>query len=43
MWPTVYVIDRNGYLRHWWQGELNWKGATGDEAIEQLIAELREE
>ena len=43
MWPTVYVIDRNGYLRHWWQGELNWKGATGDRAIEQLIAELRKE
>ena len=43
MWPTVYVVDRNGYLRHWWQGELNWKGATGDQAIEQLIAELREE
>ena len=43
MWPTVYVVDQNGYLRHWWQGELNWKGATGDQAIEQLIAELREE
>lgn len=23
MWPTVYVIDKNGYIRHWWQGELN--------------------
>ena len=43
MWPTVYVIDRDGYLRHWWQGELNWKGATGDQTIEQLIDELRQE
>ncbi|HUG18780.1 MAG TPA: redoxin domain-containing protein [Planctomycetaceae bacterium] len=37
MWPTVYVVDKNGYLRHWWQGELNWKGATGDKTIEQTI------
>jgi len=40
MWPTIYVIDTNGYIRHWWQGELNWKGATGDETIEKLIDEL---
>ena len=40
MWPTVYVIDRDGYLRHLWQGELNWKGATGDQTIEKLIDEL---
>lgn len=45
MWPTVYVVDKNGYLRHWWQGELNWKGATADKTIEtvvdQLLAESR--
>jgi peroxiredoxin len=43
MWPTIYVIDRNGYLRHWWQGELNWQGAKGDEAIDKLIAQLMDE
>lgn len=37
MWPTVYVIDKRGYLRHWWQGELNWQGATADKAIEAII------
>jgi peroxiredoxin len=37
MWPTVYVVDRNGYVRHWWQGELNWQGATGDETIEKVV------
>ena len=37
MWPTVFVVDKNGYLRHWWQGELNWKGATGDKTIEQVV------
>ena len=40
MWPTVYVVDRNGYLRHWWQGEMNWNGATGDETIETLVDRL---
>ena len=37
MWPTVYVVDKNGYLRHWWQGELNWQGATGDKTIESIV------
>lgn len=37
MWPTVYVVDKNGYLRHWWQGELNWQGATGDKTIESVV------
>ncbi len=43
MWPTVYVIDKRGYLRTFWQGELKWQGATGDKqmrkTIEQLLAE----
>ena len=40
MWPTVYVIDKQGYLRQWWQGELRWQGATGDQSIEKLVEEL---
>jgi len=40
MWPTVYVVDKQGYLRHWWQGELNWKGATADKTIEDLVETL---
>ena len=43
MWPTVYVVDQRGYLRHWWQGELNWRGATGDQAIEELVEQLLQE
>ncbi|MDG2224301.1 MAG: redoxin domain-containing protein [Rubripirellula sp.] len=43
MWPTLYVVDRKGFLRRWWQGELNWKGTPGEqqmrETIEQLLAE----
>lgn len=40
MWPTVYVVDKQGYIRHWWQGELNWRGATADKTIEELVTTL---
>ncbi len=40
MWPTVYVVDKRGYIRSWWQGELNWQGATGDKSIEKLVDQL---
>lgn len=43
MWPTVYLIDKKGFLRRWWTGEMNWKGTPGEkqmrETIEQLLAE----
>lgn len=43
MWPTVYLIDKQGYLRRWWQGEMNWQGTEGEKdmrkTIEQLLAE----
>lgn len=43
MWPTVYVIDKKGYIRFWYQGELNWQGATADRNIENLIDDLVKE
>ena len=43
MWPSVYLVDKRGYLRYFWPGELKWEGATGDEwmgaQIEELLAE----
>jgi peroxiredoxin len=43
MWPSVYVIDKRGYLRNFWPGELKWQGSDGEkfltERIEQLVAE----
>ncbi len=43
MWPTVYLIDKQGYVRTWWQGELNWQGNAGEaqfrKHIETLLAE----
>lgn len=40
MWPTVYVVDQEGYVRYWWQGELSWKGAKQDQVIHDLVAKL---
>ncbi|MGE0607436.1 MAG: redoxin domain-containing protein [Pirellulales bacterium] len=43
MWPSVYLIDKRGYLRQFWPGELNWQGGKGEEymrgQIESLMAE----
>ncbi len=43
MWPAVYVIDKQGYIRFWWQGELNWQGAKVDKKIEGIVEELLKE
>jgi peroxiredoxin len=43
MWPTVYIVDKKGYIRFWWQGELNWQGATTDKKVEAIIEQLLKE
>jgi len=43
MWPTVYLIDRDGFIRTWWQGELNWQGAQGEKQYRKLISQLVQE
>jgi thiol-disulfide isomerase/thioredoxin len=40
MWPTVYVIDQQGYLRVWWQGELKGPEAKGDDVIRTAVEKL---
>lgn len=40
MWPSVYLVDKQGYLRYWWYGELDWKGAGGQKIIGKRIEEL---
>lgn len=40
MWPSVYLIDKRGYLRHFWPGELRWQGATGDKWMQEKIEAL---
>ena len=40
MWPATYLIDKNGVVRYWWIGELNWDGAEGEKIMRQRIEEL---
>jgi peroxiredoxin len=40
MWPSVYLVDKQGYLRDFWAGELQWQGATGDQYLQSRIEEL---
>jgi thiol-disulfide isomerase/thioredoxin len=40
VWPSVYLIDKQGRIRAWWYGELNWQGARGEEAMRKQIQEL---
>jgi peroxiredoxin len=43
LWPSVYLIDKQGRVRSWWTGELNWQGAPGEEIMRQKIESLLDE
>lgn len=43
MWPCVYLIDKQGYLRQFWPGELKWNGSDGEKYMRGLIERLQEE
>ncbi|MCU0913992.1 MAG: redoxin domain-containing protein [Planctomycetes bacterium] len=40
VWPSVYLLDRRGFVRYWWYGELNWQGAPGAKWMRDRVAEL---
>jgi hypothetical protein len=39
-WPSVYLIDKQGYVRYRWDGELNGKEVQGEKAMRQRIEKL---
>jgi thiol-disulfide isomerase/thioredoxin len=43
IWPSIYLIDRSGYVRYWWYGELNWQGAESERYLRDRIQELMDE
>lgn len=43
MWPSVYLIDKAGYIRYWWYGELNWQNAGAQKQFRQYLEQLLEE
>jgi len=40
IWPSVYLVDKQGRVRGWWYGELNWQEARGEESMRKKIEEL---
>lgn len=43
IWPSVYIIDKQGRLRYWWYGELDWEGAGNQKVARQQIEKLLQE
>ncbi len=43
MWPSVYLIDKKGFIRRWWQGEMNWQGTEGEKQMRETIEMLLNE
>jgi peroxiredoxin len=43
MWPSVYLIDKQGFIRRWWQGEMNWQGTEGEKQMRETIELLLNE
>ena len=42
-WPTIYLIDKAGRVRHRWIGELNYKNAGGEATVTRLVENLLKE
>ncbi|MFC1763666.1 redoxin domain-containing protein [Planctomycetota bacterium] len=40
VWPSVYLIDKQGFIRYWWYGELNWQGTPGEQQMRHRIQAL---
>src|SRR5262249_31762542 len=38
--PSVYLIDKKSDVRYRWDGELDWKGAKGQDVMQKKIEEL---
>lgn len=43
VWPSIYLIDRDGCIRYWWYGELNWQGNESEVFLRSKIRELLRE
>ena len=43
VWPTVYLVDKQGRVRYAWEGELEYQGAGGEAKMTRLIETLLKE
>jgi len=43
LWPSIYLIDRAGFVRYWWYGELNFGERQGEAWVQTRVHELLQE
>jgi thiol-disulfide isomerase/thioredoxin len=43
VWPSIYLVDRQGRVRYCWDGELEYEGADGNSKMTELIENLLKE
>ena len=42
-WPTLYLVDKKGFVRFQWNGELNYNGKDGEGEASRAIRTLLDE
>jgi thiol-disulfide isomerase/thioredoxin len=42
-WPAVYLVDKRGWIRYRWDGELNYGSLDGERKMTERIEELLQE
>ena len=42
-WPSIYLVDKKGRIRHHWEGELHLDTADGKRFAARIDELLREE
>jgi thiol-disulfide isomerase/thioredoxin len=40
IWPTIYLVDKQGRVRYLWEGELEYQKAGGETKMTRLILDL---
>lgn len=42
-WPTTVIIDKKGYAKYYWEGEMNYDKVKAEPILRKKIEELLEE
>lgn len=40
VWPAIYLVDKRGFVRFWWYGELGGKGSSGERILKARLDAL---
>ena len=43
IWPSIYLVDKQGRVKYVWEGELEYQGAGGEAKMTRLIETLLSE